>query len=267
MNPEYCPSRLVLSAIHQHTSMTVKVPAGTPATEAFTCRACGCDYPAGEPMEYRKPGPTFTDWQYLVGDTLPKKKTFPCCVHCAGIMDGSYLKSIQAKYSSAVYSAQGAWRMTRDAERIAFLLNPPEPPFVAFVATTMGQHVVWRCPITLDKDFIRIAFGRSVMDIDRPRLLLASQRCIELMEAIRASGEFNTKRIAAVRHPFVELARDMTGEREGLGIIRSDFRQWAMSNGHADTVVFLENLGKGELWGLSMMNKQRIEEPEWFPLP
>lgn len=215
-----------------------------------------------------KPGPTFTDWQYLVGDTIPAKGQFPVCVYCAAVMGGDFLKRHQAKYNSAIYSAEGAWAITKDGERKAFLLSPPEPPFVAYVATTMGQHVVWRTPITLDKDWLQVGFGRDILTIERPLLLAASSCCEAVMDALRDSDYFTgRKKIkAGVRHPFVELNRKGIGECGQQGVLRGDYRAWLVRNGFAADVALLESLGPGELWGLSVLNKQKIEEPVWTPI-
>lgn len=255
-------SKIVVESLHRHTSRRLPLPAGIPSEKATHCAACGVQIRQGDPMVRFRPNVgSFTDWQYMTHEFVVDGQ-FPICPYCAALFPKDFLQH-QAMASSAVYSRHGAWMMTLDVERAWFLLTPPEPPFVAYVATTMGQHVVWRTPVTIDRDYLRVGIARSVLSIDRPLLMAASEMCRELVwsanadvEAGRADKSLkNTKNF----HPFSFLDRKMEGA--GHGELRSVFRRWMQDRGLHAQIDFLESLGEGELWGLAVLNKAKQEAP------
>lgn len=246
-------SRMVLQSLQQHApDVALTAPQGIPVTEATCCAACGADLQPGDRMVWSKPGKGFTDWQYLTHPTL-RDGQFPLCTACAVFFTSDYLR-FQAAIPAAACGPSGAWALTSDAERRWFLLTPPEPPFVAYVATTMGQHVVWRAPITMDANLLRIGVARSVLNIRRPLLLAASELCHSLAAGLREDGFKVTG-----NHPFAALDRKM--ESAGHGQIRGDCRAWMQDHGLSDEIELLESLSEGELWGLAVLNKSKPDTP------
>lgn len=253
-------SKLVIEALSRHAGIEFPAADGIPSPEDTHCGACGVAIPQGERLVRIMPNSTtFTDWQYLAHPTLIEGRV-PVCQHCAPLFTGTFL-SHQARASAAVYSADGAWMLTLDAERMALLLDPPEPPFVAYVATTMGQHVAWRAPVTLDKNLIRIGVGRDSITINRPLLLEASTICRELADSVREQMKNKDGKpyVLKQNHPFISLDRKM--ESPTHGVIQPPILGWMLERGMQDKIDFLGRLGEGELWGLSVLNKSRQEDP------
>jgi CRISPR type IV-associated protein Csf1 len=244
---------MVLESLQQHAPhVPLSPPQGIPVTEPTCCAACGCDLLVGDHMVWSRPGKGFTDWQYLTHPTL-RDGQFPLCTSCAVFFTSDYLR-FQAAIPAAVYGPAGAWSLTGDAERRWFLLTPPEPPFVAYIATTMGQHVVWRSPITMDAELLRIGIARTVLTIHRHKLLVASDLCHDLAGRMREDGLKVTG-----NHPFTALDRKM--EAGGHGQIRPDFLMWMQNHGLTDEINLLESLGEGEIWGLAILNKSKPDIP------
>jgi CRISPR type IV-associated protein Csf1 len=179
----------------------------------------------------------------------------------------------QAVASAAVYSEDEALLITTDAQRMDFLMNPPNPPFVAYVATTMGQHAAWRAPVTLDKSLIRIGFARRHLTIRMPvfeqALLLSGQVIDAYNKPILAHNETvkakkDKKKPLDLRSPFQFLDRSI--EDGSHGLVRSDIKKFMLENGMTKELAFFESLSEGELWALSIFVKKKQETPTRLPI-
>lgn len=242
-------SRMILNALARY--VPISVFEGIPSDRDTRCTACGVDIHAGDPVVELSPGKGFTDWQYLIAEGSH------LCPHCATCFGGTFFSDVQSPLiPAAVFNEDDVWVMLTDAQRHAFLLDPPKPPFVAYVTyPNNNQHIAWRAPVTLDTRVIKLAFGRDLWVIYRDRLMRASERCFELAEHIRANG------IKLVpNHPFISLSRELGND--GYGRIRPDIRKWMEAQGLNKDIVFLESLTEGELWGLGVMNKEKPDAPQ-----
>jgi CRISPR type IV-associated protein Csf1 len=257
----FSPSKLIVDSLRNHVGIDLPPGTGNQAETPTHCSACGVHIAAGDDMAWLRPNQkSFTDWQYLTHESFDDGAV-PVCPHCAALFGQAFVQQIQSRAAAAVYSNEGAWMLTRDSERKWFLLTPPNPPYVAMIATTMGQHVAWRAPLTLDNNLIRIAVGRRVITINRPRLMEASSLCFGIADRVRAEMKKpDGKPVTLVpNHPFVALDRKM--EVSAHGVIRPSIRKWMSSNEMDAEIAMLESLGDGELWGLSVLNKAKIEDP------
>lgn len=262
------PSKIVVESLRDHAGIDLSIPVASKAESDTHCAACGVDLPAGSTTAWMKFGRGFTDWQYLANQTVHGEAQV--CPHCASLFSSTFLQKVQATASAAVYSPEGAWVMTKDSERVKFLSDPPKAPFVAYIATTMGQHVAWRAPVTMDRDLIRIAIARDVIAINRPLLLRAIEVCKRVMEAIgqdvqaedadATAGKRRGRPKAAEmpKHPFEFLDRSMEDPRHGR--IKDYYRERMQKLGMKAEIEFLDGLGEGELWGLSVFVKKKVEE-------
>ncbi len=253
-------SRIVLDSVARHAGVTLAAPEGIVADDDIHCGACGVAIPCGGRFVVLRPDAgSFTDWQYLAVHGAPGGE-FAVCPSCATLFTKAF-QVYQTRAAAAVYSAEGAWMLSFDAERRWFLLTPPEPPFVAYIATTMGQHVAWRAPITTDKNLIRLAVGRTLLTINRPLLLEASDICRDLADAIRQEIKDTQGKAINLKpdHPFARLDRKMEDPEHGM--IPPRFREWMRKTGRTNELAFLDGLGEGELWGLSVLNKAKHEDP------
>jgi CRISPR type IV-associated protein Csf1 len=135
----------------------------------------------------------------------------------------------------------------------------------------MGQHVAWRAPVSMDKNLFRIAIGRDILSINRPRLLRAIEICSSVMPKIAAHQESNDaaktkkrKNSNVRKHPFILLSRDT--EERGHGVLRQDYREIMMSLGMRDEIEFLEDLDEGILWGLASFLKEKEVTPRYVSI-
>lgn len=262
------PSKIIIESLRDHADMDISLPVAGKAEHDTHCAACGVDLPAGSPTAWLKFGGSFTDWQYLANQTV--RGEAQVCPHCAALFGSNFLQKVQATASAAIYSSEGTWVMNKDSDRVKLLKDPPKTPFVAYIATTMGQHVAWRAPVTLDRDLIRIAVAREVITINRPLLLRAIDVCKRVMDAIgqdmqdeeeaaqAGKRRGRPKAVEIPKHPFHSLDRTMEKPRHGQ--IKDFYRERMLKLGMTAEIEFLESLGEGELWGLSVFVKKKEEE-------
>lgn len=262
------PSKIIVESLRDHADMDLSLPVAGKAEHDTHCAACGVDLPAGSPTAWLKFGDSFTDWQYLANETV--RGEAQVCQHCAALFSSAFLQKVQATASAAIYSAEGAFVMNKDSDRVRLLKDPPKTPFVAYIATTMGQHVAWRAPVTLDRDLIRIAVAREVITINRTLLLQAVEVCERVMAAIgqdmqneQESAQSGKRRgrpkaVEIPKHPFSFLDRDMEDPYHGQ--IKDHYRKRMLKLGMTAEIELLESLGEGELWGLSVFVKKKTEE-------
>lgn len=161
---------------------------------------------------------------------------------------------------ACVANREGIWSLKKDAHRMWLLTDPPQPPFVAAIADSQKQHVVWRAAVTLDRDLIRLQLGRAALSIERPLALEAAAWARELADAARAAG------IKLTAHrPFAALDRERTGLRHAVP--RSDIAALARADPRSGALLArLLCLGEGELWALSVLSKAKAETPLKEPL-
>lgn len=240
-------SRIAMAGLGGFT----KPATGTPVSAPTACMACGVTIARGESaIKWRPSKSTFTDFQYLAAGSGV------LCIYCAPLVENRVL----VKTQKCVISEDGAWSLAKDAHRAWFLTDPPRTPFVAVISDSMKQHLIWRAPVTLDTDLLRVQIGRSSLSIDRPLLLEAVGWASAAAEIARAAGLRVTP-----NHPFARLDRERSAP--GHGTVRGDIL--ALANDHSELRELLRRLhalGEGELWGLSVLAKARRETPTVEPL-
>ena len=220
------------------------VPAQYAKTDG-QCKCCGKDIKQGEAVGEVSTGKSFTDWtDFYAGDYV--------CISCTTAFTGDFMKIAK----SAVVNKDGAWSLSKDENRKWLLLDPPEPPFVAFIATTMSQHLAWKAKPTLDKDRIALLVGKIQYMIDRPLLLQCVEDAKELVDWVRLNGKIKI----TPNHPYAALSRDGGDERHGT--IRRDIEEFVINSGDQKMIAILNRLrtlGEGELLGMAVLAKQKQE--------
>lgn len=186
MNQPLSPSTIAATAL----GLT---PVGRPWEGAPGTLVCALERRPLEPGELCqpfKPGPNFLDSTAIADSSV-------ICAAAALFMG----KAVMLKTQRAVFSPEGAFSLATDAARAWFFLTPPKPPYIAVIADSMLQHLVWRAPVNLSQDLIRFRHGHKVLTIRRPRLVAA-------MQALNALGA----------PAFVALDRE--GKHPGHGVLR-----------------------------------------------
>lgn len=259
-------SSIIVNSISKNTCFSFPKIETLKAQEELVCALSGAIIRTGEAFTKVKPNAgSFTDWQYLSSD--PESGYLTVSEDAAKLFTGEFLK-YQASISGACYSQDEAIMLTTDAARMDFLMNPPKPPFVAYIATTLGQHVAWKAPVTLDQDLIRIGYAKMTLTIRRPVFLEALQLCQDIVQSfndyskellINAPKSEQKKRKDIVS-PFVVLLRDMDTDNHAM--LRSDVVDYLNSINEQRSIAFLESLTEGEYWALSVFLKVKKEVPQ-----
>lgn len=202
-------------------------PAGRPWGGAAGTLLCALErrpLEPGEPCLPFKPGPNFLDSTAIADSSVVSG--------AAALFMG---KAVMLKTQRAVFSPEGAFSLATDAARAWFFLTPPKPPYVAVIADSMLQHLIWRAPVNLSQDLIRFRHGHKLLTVRRPRL-------IEAMNALRALGE----------PAFVALDRE--GKHPGHGVLRNSCPP--------ELARDLADLTPGELLALATLAKKNTVTPE-----
>ncbi|PIV35212.1 MAG: hypothetical protein COS34_03435 [Lysobacterales bacterium CG02_land_8_20_14_3_00_62_12] len=143
-------------------------------------------------------------------------------------------KDVMMVAQRAVFCAEGAFSLATDAARTWFFLTPPRPPFVAVIADSMLQHLVWRTPICCSQDLITFRHGAKLHSVRRRRLI----------DAVAQLKEYG-------RAAFVALDRE--GKHPGHGVLRRDCT--------GEMAQALADLTPGELIALATLAKKTPVEP------
>jgi len=208
-------------------------PAGTPwrGETSLTCTLEGTEIAPGDWMDGWIPGQNFTDDTDLAARS--------------GVISGwvsvFMRKPVMIKTQRCVFTTEGCYSLATDASRAWLLLTPPKPPWLAVIGDSTLQHLVWRTPLTLDNDLMRIRLGKeAVLTIRRPFLLEALNR---IQDERARNPEF--------RHGFVFLDREAKDAMHG--IVRRDTPE--------ELSKFFKTLTNGEIWALAILAKANTPVP------
>lgn len=177
----------------------------------------------GEPCLPFKPGPNFLDNTSITDSSV-----------ISGAAALFMAKAVMLKTQRAVFSGEGAFSLATDAARAWFFLTPPKPPYVAVIADSMLQHLIWRAPVNLSQDLIRFRHGHKLLTVRRPRLIEA----MRVLNALDAPA-------------FVALDRD--GKHPGHGVLRASCPP--------EIARQLVDLTPGELLALATLAKKNPVTP------
>lgn len=261
------PAKIIVDSIRQNiTSFNFKEIPTIKADQDYHCAFTGSLIKEGDDMQWFTPSKSFTDWQYLNGHSIKGK--FPITPEAALLSSSDFLK-YQAKIPAGVYARDEAFILTTDASRMDFLINPPEPPFVAYMATTLGQHVSWRAPITLDKNYIRLGYAKKTLTVNRMVMLKAIDLTKEILSTYNAhidqenaliKNKKDQKKPLKSKSTFFFL--DRSGEDANHGVMIPSLKKFLIEKGRTSDVEFFESLDEGVLWALSVFLKQKEEVPQ-----
>lgn len=214
----------------------VRAPHVAPA--AAECAMCGAPVGAGDRC-------LLTDKDTFAGSFNNRLDlAFPSsplvCADCATLWQKDFLQ----RFSKTVANRHGVYKLASNEDHAQFVLDPPEPPFVAILSTTQQQHLIWRTPVTLSKQLLFVRLGDEILAI-RPQhvrqALLDYEALVALMAAHKLKGL-----------PCI-FDRDLASER--VGSIRPDVRRLALANGLADEVERLVALTMGDWWALNAVRQ------------
>lgn len=169
-----------------HEALNIEAVPGV-VDEQYTCDLCGVDFDtSGHTF---KPGPKFNNIDCLHGSGV-------ICQHCKVVTTGS-LFILQNK--CAVYSRDGVISLNKDIDLAAFVLSPPQPPFVAVYGMIKQQHLVWRSTISNSTEHFSFRMGDNEYLVDRQFVIALSRKYVSTLASINAYRKHTAKKPSAIR--------------------------------------------------------------------
>ncbi|MGF6440143.1 type IV CRISPR-associated protein Csf1 [Paraburkholderia youngii] len=224
------PSRLTIEAAGLSPVSTHK------AAHAGICAMCGYPYQAGDPVLAFRPESSFTDYGALRGQG--NKAIDGWCA-------ATWTREFTQTHGKAVVSRQGVFKAASNNDIAWWLLNPPEGPWLFVQMDQQVQHLFWRAPVNYSRDVFFIQYGEARLTVRRENLARGADAARRL--AIVAS---EGRKGAALKHPFVRLARELDEPLHGL--LRPNL--YKIANDRVEVgadIDIVAGLTSGELWGLT----------------
>lgn len=203
-----------------------------PAKANTHCTYCGRPIKAGEPSHSVALNEYFSATRDLAAFSGVS------CPACARLMG----KSEMFRVLRSVITEDGIYPLTKHSARAWLFFTPPKPPFVAVLASSTLQHLVWRTPVTLSRELIVVRHGNRLHQI-RPALLRRASDAIARLREINPAWRCG---------PYVSLDREESSLVHAM--VREDAWQ-ALADEERD--MFL-SLKPGEIWALSYADVEPI---------
>lgn len=216
---------------------------GTVLEADSACERCGQALVAGTVGVRSRYSNSFTN------DFDLAARTGVACQACIRVCDNEILSGFAVFGSfrsvGTVFTTDGFYTVSTDAARAQLILEPPPPPFLVTIAASRKQHLIWRTPVSLSRDFFYVRLGNHLLSVRRPMLL----RALQAIRTYQAAQHW--------RSPFKCLDRSLSHPAHGQ--LRVDEIPPALR-------LVLNELGSGELWALTALVKDGIEAPTPTPL-
>lgn len=195
----------------------------------------------------------------IVGDSFNNKLHLRAmtgthvCGHCVALWSNDWL----GKYSKSFACSEGVFFLQSNDDVAAFLLKPPEPPFVAVFSTKKKQHMVWRTPVSYSKDLFFVRIDDDVLTIRRAALLAgweALRRAEAVMSEVRPDGKARY-----LKPPAALFARELNSAK--VGMLRQDVESLLRQTENDALIRTINSLSIGEWWGLNFLRFVNLEKP------
>ncbi|MGE4341415.1 MAG: type IV CRISPR-associated protein Csf1 [Pigmentiphaga sp.] len=214
------------------------------------CVMCGGHYAVGDPCEAWKPTASFTDFADLQN---------PWGTHVCGacLAVNARGKDFMQDYTKSIVCKGGVFGFFSNDAVAHWLVNPPEPPYLAFISTQKLGHIAWKAPVNLSRERMVVRYNDKTLVIRRAHLLESIEAAKALSEAkiadeIAKAAEKKGKKIGrptAFRAP-VRLEREMENPESGA------LAPWVDEIAAGDPALMraahtLRSATVGEIWGLT----------------
>lgn len=179
------PSQIAVSAL------ALPTPSLETSSLSCQCGLCGQTITAGytPAMPYSPP----VDF---ASEQLHPRRAAWVCSDCSALLANPLTLT---KYSRAVLTLNGGYRLTT-AQDVGWLLLHAPAPLVAVFNTRKSAHMIWHTPVTYDKRAIGIAWAKS-------SAVIRTQRVQAAYEALaRLSKHYNSKTRANYTWPVEGLS-------------------------------------------------------------
>lgn len=218
------------ASVSQLAAAAFDLTVDTDRLEPFSGDCAACGHPIDGLAHNFKAGPKFGD-RFL----MAHRDADHICGTCDALMRSALPTT---GVGSGVVSKKGFERLLSNKERIAFLMEPPEPPFAVAFINAQRQHVWWMARMTYDKDLIAVQFGHRQFTIDRPKAISAARAILDYEAYASARDKKNC-------FVFAPLSRDLKSTSDGQRTLRferdEDPRALALA-------PIINALSLGDLW-------------------
>jgi len=198
--------------------------------DTLMCALSGRLMSEGDWIAPFKPTSGFTDDMFIVA------RSGVVSGYVAAIMQGPVLIRTQR----GVFCAAGAYSLAKDDDRAWLFLNPPAPPWVAVAGTSIGQHLIWKTPVTVDNAIMQIRVGQENVVVRRT-----------VLDAVLAAIKQERLDNPGFTNGFMSLDRDMKAPNHGIP--RTDLP--------AHLSALYASLTRGEIWALAALAKAKAVTP------
>lgn len=228
-------------------------PIGVELDAPSTCCMCGRHLKEGDLAAPYKPAATFMDARSLV--SLSRNACGYCLVHTS--------KNPMMALQKFCLTKDRAWKLYSGVNRAWMLLNLPDEPFVFAASDTKLQHLIWRTPVSLSKEYFHMRWGSSVFGIKTAKVYEVHRLSNEL-HAILAGAEKKKATVTSL-HPFVSVEGSLTHPQ--FGAIKRNLLTHEDKN-VSKIVQRVEqlNLNNGEILCVGILCNYQPEEPEIITL-
>ncbi len=238
------PSHLAREALKadgvEHSAITT-----IKAAHDTLCVFCGCIIKKGDSCNPWKKTTTFNDVPMLKA-----RHSNHACEDCSVVaMNLSEPAKVGLKLLQlgkfCIYNKKGTHRVIHKAALAHAIINPPEPPFVFCQGTSMNsEHIIWKAPVSLSKDYFFIQLLNQTFSIDRKRVIAGSESIKKLSELMVENGlKFKNSKAPCF------ISTDLEIKNTSFGQFRDDLLLLAVQN--KDVAMHINSLNAlklGELW-------------------
>lgn len=242
------PSRFVMS------TAAGELMGDKTAAEDAICALCGGAILKGEPV---KPTSTLGESFNNKMDAAVQSSRLICGA-CNYVSDRVWMERL----SKCLVTEQGIFKLASNAAQAHFILNPPKPPFLAYLSTGKMQHVIWRAALTHTTDRINLRLGDRQLSWNPNRIRDLADDARTVLTVMQAAGIKGSS-------PFTKFDRELASVSSAE--IRPDVVSACEANAAAMAAISrLEAMTQGELWavGILLITKpDAIKEPEPAELP
>ncbi|EQD52305.1 CRISPR-associated protein, Csf1 family, partial [mine drainage metagenome] len=164
------------------------------------------------------------------------------------------------KYSKTFACEQGVFKFASNDQQAAMLLNPPATPFAAIFSTKQQQHMIWRTPVSLSRDFFMVRVDGDVLTIRHP-ILMDALRIYKFAEKVM-TDTVPAGRKKSLKGPAALFDRELQSSK--MGMLRPDVDALMRETGNDAVIDQLHNLSMGEWWALNVIRHyDPAQPPPW----
>ena len=182
--------------------------------------------------------------------------------YVCGACDSLWTTDWLQKYSKTFATSQGVYKFASNDQQAALLLNPPAPPFCVIFNTRQQQHMIWRTPVSLSRDFYVVRVDGDVLTIRQAKLLDAWRAYQHALTVMADTPLARTGR--KLKPPAAIFDREL-GHR-AMGTLRTDVMELLTETGNAWVIDLLHGLSMGEWWALNVIRNYNPDSPPAYQL-